>query len=260
MVLTPQLLQAIKLLQMPNLELTQFIENELASNPAARAGGGARRAEPRAGRAASRRLCRSAAPNRAIGRVRRSETDTGHLAANLGTEVENTFDADRTAPAIQSASADDPERERLDRRRRRPRHWRGSRPRSLCRRDGVASRPSRASGRDPASRSGRAHHRRGADRRAGRGRLFRRLDSRNRRTARRRRSSTSSACSCACRPWSRRGCSRARSPSAWPFSSRNATASIRRCRRSSRTCRRSPGATFRCCAASAASTTRICAT
>src|ERR1700733_1907248 len=30
---TPQLLQAIKLLQMPNLELTQFIENELASNP-----------------------------------------------------------------------------------------------------------------------------------------------------------------------------------------------------------------------------------
>ena len=33
MVLTPQLLQAIKLLQMPNQELTQFIENELASNP-----------------------------------------------------------------------------------------------------------------------------------------------------------------------------------------------------------------------------------
>ncbi len=33
MVLTPQLLQAIKLLQMPNLELTQFIENELANNP-----------------------------------------------------------------------------------------------------------------------------------------------------------------------------------------------------------------------------------
>ena len=33
-------------------------------------------------------------------------TDTGHLAANLGTEVENTFDADRTAPAIQSAPAD----------------------------------------------------------------------------------------------------------------------------------------------------------
>ena len=33
MVLTPQLLQAIKLLQMPNVELSSFIENELASNP-----------------------------------------------------------------------------------------------------------------------------------------------------------------------------------------------------------------------------------
>ncbi len=33
MVLTPQLLQAIKLLQMPNVELSAFIENELASNP-----------------------------------------------------------------------------------------------------------------------------------------------------------------------------------------------------------------------------------
>ena len=33
MVLTPQLLQAIKLLQMPTVELSAFIENELASNP-----------------------------------------------------------------------------------------------------------------------------------------------------------------------------------------------------------------------------------
>ena len=33
MVLTPQLLQAIKLLQMPNAELTAFIESELERNP-----------------------------------------------------------------------------------------------------------------------------------------------------------------------------------------------------------------------------------
>ena len=33
MVLTPQLLQAIKLLQMPNVELSAFIETELSSNP-----------------------------------------------------------------------------------------------------------------------------------------------------------------------------------------------------------------------------------
>ena len=106
MVLTPQLLQAIKLLQMPNLELTQFIENELASNPlleraeereeasleqAEAEGGGFAEAPVEAGDWAAEAL----------------ETDAGHLAANLGTEVENTFDADRTAPAIQSARADD---------------------------------------------------------------------------------------------------------------------------------------------------------
>ena len=33
MVLTPQLLQAIKLLQMPNAELAAFIEAELERNP-----------------------------------------------------------------------------------------------------------------------------------------------------------------------------------------------------------------------------------
>src|ERR1700733_5208255 len=106
MVLTPQLLQAIKLLQMPNLELTQFIENELASNPlleraeereepsleqVEREGEGFAEAAPEPGDWA----------REALG------TDTGHLAANLGTEVENTFDADRTAPAIQPTRADD---------------------------------------------------------------------------------------------------------------------------------------------------------
>ncbi|HEY6518161.1 MAG TPA: RNA polymerase factor sigma-54 [Roseiarcus sp.] len=105
MVLTPQLLQAIKLLQMPNLELTQFIENELASNPlleraeerdepnleqAEREGEGFAEATPEPGDWA----------REALG------TDAGHLAANLGTEVENTFDADRTAPAVQSSPSE----------------------------------------------------------------------------------------------------------------------------------------------------------
>ncbi len=48
MVLTPQLLQAIKLLQMPNVELSAFIENELASNPLLE------RAEDQEGREAER--------------------------------------------------------------------------------------------------------------------------------------------------------------------------------------------------------------
>ncbi len=33
MVMTPQLLQAIKLLQLPNVELAAYIENELERNP-----------------------------------------------------------------------------------------------------------------------------------------------------------------------------------------------------------------------------------
>jgi RNA polymerase sigma-54 factor len=106
MVLTPQLLQAIKLLQMPNLELTQFIENELASNPLLE------RAEDR--EEVSLEQADAIATGFAEAPVEPGdwarealETDTGQLAANLGTEVENTFDADRTAPAIQSTRADD---------------------------------------------------------------------------------------------------------------------------------------------------------
>src|SRR6516164_1091931 len=103
MVLTPQLLQAIKLLQMPNLELTQFIENELAANPLLE------RAEEREEA--------SSEPSEAQGFAEAPaepgdwaadslETDAGRLAANLGTEVDNAFDGDRTAPAVQSAPAD----------------------------------------------------------------------------------------------------------------------------------------------------------
>src|ERR1700722_6852918 len=105
MVLTPQLLQAIKLLQMPNLELTQFIENELASNPLLE------RAEE-CGEASLEQVepqgegFAEAGPEPGDWAREALETDAGHLAADLGTEVENTFDADRTAPAIQSAPAD----------------------------------------------------------------------------------------------------------------------------------------------------------
>jgi RNA polymerase sigma-54 factor len=106
MVLTPQLLQAIKLLQMPNLELTQFIENELSSNPLLE------RAEEREEVSLEQADAESSgfaeAPVEPGDWAREAlETDAGQLAANLGTEVENTFDADRTAPAIQSARADD---------------------------------------------------------------------------------------------------------------------------------------------------------
>ena len=108
MVLTPQLLQAIKLLQMPNFELTQFIENELASNPLLDRA--EEREEPSFERPSRRRwLRRSAGRAWRLG-ARGAETDAGRLAANLGTEIDNAFDADRTAPAVQSAPAEQPER------------------------------------------------------------------------------------------------------------------------------------------------------
>src|ERR1700729_892366 len=105
MVLTPQLLQAIKLLQMPNLELTQFIENELASNPLLE------RAEEHDELSLEQvehdaEGFAEAAPDPGDWAREALGPDTGHLAANLGTEVENTFDADRTAPLAQSAPAD----------------------------------------------------------------------------------------------------------------------------------------------------------
>jgi RNA polymerase sigma-54 factor len=103
MVLTPQLLQAIKLLQMPNFELTQFIENELACNPLLE------RAEehedPHAEPLDSAgTLDAPTEPCDWAGET--LETDAGGLAANLGTEIDNAFDADRTAPPLKSPPSD----------------------------------------------------------------------------------------------------------------------------------------------------------
>lgn len=106
MVLTPQLLQAIKLLQMPNLELTQFIENELVSNPLLE------RAHEHEDREET-----SADPPEPPGfaeppaepgdwAAEALETDAAGLAASLGTEIDNAFDADRTAPAAMAGPAD----------------------------------------------------------------------------------------------------------------------------------------------------------
>jgi RNA polymerase sigma-54 factor len=103
MVLTPQLLQAIKLLQMPSVELAAFIENELERNPLleradeAPAADGpveAPAAEPPAaepGDWASEAL----------------ETDPEALAANLGTEIDNAFDCDRPATLAERPPRDE---------------------------------------------------------------------------------------------------------------------------------------------------------
>ena len=94
MVLTPQLLQAIKLLQMPNAELSAFIEDELERNPLLERAEDARRG--RAGSRPSRRRRRSRGRSRRLGE-RNLEADPAALARKLGTEIENTFDPDRAA-------------------------------------------------------------------------------------------------------------------------------------------------------------------
>src|SRR5262249_23680609 len=103
MVLTPQLLQAIKLLQMPNLELTQFIENELASNPLLERAEEReeRHSEPLDGAGAA-----EAPAEPGDWAAEALETDAVGLAANLGTEVDNAFDTDRSAPPLKSTPTD----------------------------------------------------------------------------------------------------------------------------------------------------------
>jgi RNA polymerase sigma-54 factor len=104
LVMTPQLLQAIKLLQLSNLELASFIEDELERNPLLE------RAEeqPEAGHHES--TPETAAAEAAEERDWASselEVDRGTLESNLGTELENAFDGERSlAPAEGAAGAD----------------------------------------------------------------------------------------------------------------------------------------------------------
>src|SRR5271166_678767 len=107
MVLTPQLLQAIKLLQMPNVELSAFIETELTSNPLLE-----RAEEHEAGEVPDGvEPERDGAPGDAASEPgdwasEALETDAARLAANLGTEVENAFEPDLAAPVAAAQPPD----------------------------------------------------------------------------------------------------------------------------------------------------------
>ena len=106
MVLTPQLLQAIKLLQMPNVELSAFIENELASNPLLERaeddeGAGLDRLEAEPGAAES-----EAAAEPGDWAIESLEIDDAGLAASLGDEIEIAFDGERQRPGASAAPPD----------------------------------------------------------------------------------------------------------------------------------------------------------
>jgi RNA polymerase sigma-54 factor len=97
MVMTPQLLQAIKLLQLPNIELAAYIESELERNPLLE-----RAEEFSPSEAASEPAALFEGPAPVEGEAdwasQDLETDATALAQNLGTELENAFESDR-APA-----------------------------------------------------------------------------------------------------------------------------------------------------------------
>ena len=93
MVLTPQLLQAIKLLQMPSAELAAFIETELERNPLLDRADDRPASEPEVHEPPRQEL--DATPG--DWGSENLESDPGVLAQNLGTEIENAFGPDRAA-------------------------------------------------------------------------------------------------------------------------------------------------------------------
>ncbi len=101
LVMTPQLMQAIKLLQLSNLELASFIEEELERNPllerAEDVPDPRERDEPPADPAAAA----DGDPRESDWTSDEFETDRGALEAGLGTELENSFDAERPGPALE---------------------------------------------------------------------------------------------------------------------------------------------------------------
>jgi RNA polymerase sigma-54 factor len=94
MVMTPQLLQAIKLLQLPNIELAAYIETELERNPLLE------RAEENEPETQAEPAASTEAVDNGEGGDWASdelEIDAGALARNLGTEIDNAFEPDRPA-------------------------------------------------------------------------------------------------------------------------------------------------------------------
>ncbi len=127
LVMTPQLLQAIKLLQLSNLELSSFVEEELERNPileraeeqpdhlehtATREtdgdfgadgegdfGGGGDFAGDQGGAGEASVGGENFETRDGDWATEEFATNADALASSLGTEIENTFDGDRSAPA-----------------------------------------------------------------------------------------------------------------------------------------------------------------
>jgi RNA polymerase sigma-54 factor len=105
MVLTPQLLQAIKLLQMPNAELAAFVEEELERNPILERAEDsllATRNEP-----SEAPLTESLEPSPGDWASETLVADPAALSRDLGTEIDNSFDPDRAPTPLERPSGDE---------------------------------------------------------------------------------------------------------------------------------------------------------
>src|SRR6476660_6447869 len=97
LVMTPQLMQAIKLLQLSNLDLTAYVENELERNPLLER---TSEDEPRADEPAAADGAGGEAPAEAGDWLGDElETSRASMESNLDTNLENVFPDDAAAPA-----------------------------------------------------------------------------------------------------------------------------------------------------------------
>ncbi len=111
LVMTPQLLQAIKLLQLSHLELASFVQEELDRNPLLEREDEAAAAEPVSAidRYAAAQERASALEAAAATDWERAELpiETGALSAEMGSDVSNTFDVEQPVTATAGAPGDD---------------------------------------------------------------------------------------------------------------------------------------------------------
>src|SRR5271166_587701 len=103
LVMTPQLLQAIKLLQLSHLDLTAYVENEIERNPLLERDVGEEAAdgEPEAADAQAAAVTDTAQPDWLSDEF---ETSREALEKNLDTDLENVFPDEPSAAAPRAES------------------------------------------------------------------------------------------------------------------------------------------------------------
>ncbi len=106
LVMTPQLLQAIKLLQLSNLDLVAYVEAELERNPLLEREEGEADEAPAERREAATEAANNSEEPPADGEWMNAdlETDATSIAAKLDTDLANVFPDDQGAPPAQPAA------------------------------------------------------------------------------------------------------------------------------------------------------------